>query len=902
LSISKEGFSRYKCRKCGARFWSMIPRETCPDKPCSKYDFLFKEYPGVKKLDLDEARNSFIEYFKSKGHGYIEPYPVLARWRNDLYLTIASIIVFQPMVTEGLIEPPYNPLVIVQPSIRLEDIDNVGLTFGRHLTSFEMGGHHAFNRRNKYVYWIDETIMYAYEYFTKVIGIKPEDLVFKESWWEGGGNAGPALEVLVDGLELATLVFMKYKIVNGKYIDNPVLVVDTGYGIERIAWFTQRKPTSYHVIFGDLINEYKSILGVEEPPYNVLKKIAYILSDQEIMNIDHLVELINKVGYGEYSRETIASINTYTLLDHGRTLLLMLSDGIVPSNTGEGYLARLVLRRMLRTLLRLNIDVSRLEDIVLELLFKQAMYWKNKYIYDKFHKHLNYINEVISLETRKFIDNITRGVDIVDKIIRRKKKIDVNDLIEIYDSRGIPPEIIVERASKYGLEIKMPSDFYAKIAELHGGSRALVKEKEYGLPREIVEWARSFDFTKPIFHKKPYASRYVARVVGIKDRYVVFDKTIFYPKAGGQDDDKGYIIYGDKKYDVVNVYKVGDVVVHELNIKPDLSVGDEVEQYINWIRRYRLMRHHTATHILLGVLRKVLGDHVWQAGVEKTVDKARLDITHYKPLSRDELLEIEREANRIIDEHLDVKFHYLDKFDAEKRFGLRIYQGGAIYSPILRIVEIPGVDVEACFGTHVYNTSEVGGIKILKAEKIQDGVIRLEFSVATKLPEYLSSMIDEKERALKILGMPHGDLVSIARRIKDMLDKNRDIILSYRNEFKNLLLERVEREKEKLCNTWFIVIEKKIDDQQLYKSILEELALKKKYITVLYGKDYLEIAIDPNKAKESNIDLRIVVNELKNRIEGAQGGGKRDHIIIKIYEPRKTIDMIKKLLKNSCKE
>ncbi|MET1160607.1 MAG: alanine--tRNA ligase [Thermoprotei archaeon] len=882
FTLSDRGYGKYKCSKCGLWFWSRVERGVCPDRPCSKYDFLYKEYKTVKKLELDEARKEFIDFFVSKGHGYMDPYPVLARWRNDLYLTIASIVVFQPMVTNGLIEPPHNPLVIVQPSIRLEDIDNVGFTFGRHLTSFEMGGHHAFNYKDKRVYWIKETVEYAIEFFTRRIGIPEDDIVLKESWWEGGGNAGPAFEVLVDGMELATLVFMKYRVVNGKYEPNPVLVVDTGYGIERIAWFTQKTPTAYHAIFKDLVKKYNNVFGVEELEHDVLRKIAYLLSDVDIQGVGDLEKKLSEHGLREYLEELVKSIRVYTVLDHVKTLLLMLSNGIVPSNSGEGYLARLVLRRLLRTMLNLGVEIHKLEDVLLQLIDMQIQYWKGRYVYDSFHKHRDYIVEVSSIETRKFIDNITRGISVVDRYIRKKKtSITVDDLIKLYDAHGIPPEIVAERARKYGIEVNVPPDFYARVASLHGSSGSLVKEKEYEVSSDVVAWASKLPGTKTLFHKSPYQKTAKATVVGVYDKYVVFDQTIFYPRAGGQDNDTGYIITGDTRYRVVNVYKIGDVIVHELDQKPRLNPGSEVVLSIDWTRRYRLMRHHTATHILLGVARKILGDHVWQAGVEKTVEKARLDITHYKPLTEEEIEAIEREANRIVDEHLNVEFHYLNKFDAEKKYGIKIYQGGAIYSPILRIVEIPGIDAEACFGTHVYNTAEVGGIKILRTEKIQDGVIRIEFTVATRLAEYLSDLLSKEKEALKLLG-GSGDLVVTATRVKNRLEELEKLLSSYRKALRDLIIEKATKDSTDICGVNTIILETIIDDEQLYKSVVEEFSLKRRYLVVLLTDKYVELAVDPSIARDKSIDLRKAVKIMQNFVPEVKGGGKPDHVFIRV--------------------
>ncbi len=893
--FTEYGYSRYKCVKCGEYFWSKIPRKVCPDRPCSKYEFLMKEYPSIPRISLDEARSKFINYFTRNNHGYMDPYPVLARWRNDLYLTIASIIVFQPAVTEGIVDPPYNPLVIVQPSIRLEDIDNVGLTFGRHLTSFEMGGHHAFNKEDQWIYWVNETLKYSYEFFTKEIGIPPEDLVFKESWWEGGGNAGPAFEVVVDGMELATLVFMKYKVIGDKRELNPVRVVDTGYGIERIAWFTRRDPTSFHTIYGELVDEFKNILSVEEPPYNVLEKIVYELSDQEINGLEYLEKILLEKGYSEYFGELVRSLYLYTLLDHTKTISLMLSDGIVPSNVGEGYLARLVIRRALKTLILLGFDASRLEEVFIELLSRQAKYWKNKYVYDKFSKHIDYIIDVSRHETRRFIDAVERGIRIVEKRLRKKKDLTINDLVEIYDSYGIPPEIVAEKAGKYGINIRVPPDFYSMIAEKHGGSRKLVKEKEHLVSESIVEWAKEYPPTRRLFHEDPYMRSFNAKILGVKDNYVILDQTLFYPKAGGQDHDTGYIVVDGERYYVKASYKAGDVIVHELDRKiEDRYVGAQINGLIDWRRRYRLMRHHTATHIVLGAARKVLGDHVWQAGAEKTLEKARLDITHYKLPSRDEIKKIEEEANRIIDEHIDLKFHYLPKFEAEKRYGLRIYQGGAVLSPILRIVEIPGWDAEACFGTHVYNTSEIGGIKIVNVEKIQDGVVRLEYIASTKLPEYIDKLSTEIEEALKIIGLEHGSIIEAVKRVKKKNDEYRELISQYRRILKKTIIDNALSKKRVLCGIPVATIIEEVNDKTLYREILEELSLKQKNLVVLISDKLLELAIDPGLAKSKGIDLRKIVHRLKQL--GGRGGGKPDHVTIRIDKPVKYLELIMKII------
>ena len=875
--LRRYGYEKYNCGRCEGVMWSTRPRDTCPDRPCSKYDFLYKDYKGLKPLTLKETRRRFIEFLAKRGHGVVDPYPVLAKWRDDLYLTIASIIVFQPHVTDGLVDPPHNPLVIVQPSVRLTDIDNVGLTFGRHMTSFEMGGMHAFNKPGRWVYWVEGVLDNTIDFFTKEVGLGLDDMVFKESWWEGGGNAGPAPEVLVDGLEVATLVFMKYKNVGGKLVENPVLVVDCGYGIERIAWLMQRTPTGFHAVYGNLVDVFKKILGVDEPPHDVLKKIVYETSDKEISSLRQLLEEASRLGFGDYVRDLEKSIYMYSILDHTRTLALMLADGIVPSNTGEGYLARLVARRLVRNTLLTGVELSRVRDIVLELLDAQISYWDGDYIFGKLKARRDYIVEVAQLEVGKFVNTLVESESLVKKLLSRKRALSLEDLISIYDSYGVPPEVVAEKARGLGVSVGVPGDFYSIVASRHTAPPRLAKqvEKQEG----VEDWVGSFPETAPVFHLDPYQTRVDARVLGVRGRLVILDRTVIYPRSGGQDHDTGFIKAGGNVYRVVEAYKTGgNVVVHVLDREPDLKPGDLVEVEVDWGRRYRLMRHHTATHIVLAAARRVLGDHVWQAGAEKTVEKARLDITHYKPITREEVEAIENEANRIIDSRLELNVYKLGRFEAESKYGIRLYQGGPVYSSVVRVVEIPGVDAQACFGTHVKNTAEVGAIKILSVDRIQEGVVRLEFVAATRLPEVVRSMLEEEEKALKVLG---GDkIVAAAERVAGELKAKSALLGKYRSILKDMLLEKSVVESR--CGFKYYMVNIPVEDEQLKKEIVEEAALKRKMMVVAVVNSIIEAAVDPSLVREGKINLTKLVEELKAY---GKGGGKPDHIVVKLNKP-----------------
>ena len=242
LSLSffhDSGFTRQTCAKCNCFFWSTVERELCGDAPCVEYSFIGKPLFS-KAMSLDEARESFLNFFDIHNHTRVERAPVVARWRNDIYLSIASIAVFQPHVTSGSSKPPENPLAISQPCIRLNDLESVGRS-GRHLTTFEMMAHHAFNTEGEKIYWQNRTVELCHEFYTS-LGLKGSKITYKENPWVGGGNGGEALEVLAGGLELATLVFMdleedpegEIELKGIKFKRMPRSIVDTGYGLSLI--------------------------------------------------------------------------------------------------------------------------------------------------------------------------------------------------------------------------------------------------------------------------------------------------------------------------------------------------------------------------------------------------------------------------------------------------------------------------------------------------------------------------------------------------------------------------------------------------------------------------------------------------------------------------------------------
>jgi len=905
--FKERGYERRKCPKCGAYFWSLKERDDCGDAPCADYEFLINpsKYRSTP-LTVAESQDKFLNFFRRLGHEVIKPYPVVARWRDDLYLTIASIVVFQPHVTSGIVPPPANPLVIAQPCIRLEDLDSVGYTFGRHLTSFIMGGHHAFNYPNKKVYFTDETVEYARDFFVKELGIPEDELVFKESWWEGGGNAGPCFEVAVGGLELATLVFMMYRSVDGEYEEMPLKVVDTGYGIERIAWFTQKTPTAFHAIYGDLVKSFHKVLSLGEAPDELLRTAVKYVGRLNPRDPEKYVLLKERVAselgldVREVDELLDREVKVLALLDLTRTAALMLADGVVPSNTGEGYLARLVLRRLFRLMALLGgLDYGK----VAKLFELEAGYWRG--LFPQIRGHMGYILDVVDVELSRFKEILRKAPAVIRRFAKKAGRIGVDELITLYDSHGIPPDVVAEEAERLlGLRINIPPNFYELVASKH--SRAPIKGRKgkAKLPDEVIRAVKLSNIpeTEAIFHKDPYAREFDATVKLAVGRYVVLDRTCFYPEGGGQACDTGVLVFEDGvERRVVNVQKVGKVVVHELDSEvPGDVVGERVHGRIDWLRRYSLMRHHTATHIILGSARRVLGDHVWQAGAEKRVEGARLDITHYKPLTLEEIRRIEDTANRVVDEGIEVKARYMGKYEAEGRYGFRLYEGGVILEPVIRVVSIDEFDAEACFGTHVLNTREVGAVKIVRAERIADGVVRLEFVAGSRVSDYARRLEERLNEVSKILG---GEALQRARALTEELKKVRDRLKLFKQAYREAVLSELKRSERRVNGVRVFTHVMRIPDTEVARWVLQKLSSENPdavALIVIPGSKRLTVEISAG----SKVAEVVPANELARRAAkalGGKGGGKATHATL-VTDPSVGSDALVNFILNEVRK
>jgi alanyl-tRNA synthetase len=778
-----QGLTRRICKSCGSAFWTRdSSREICGDAPCEPYNFIGN--PVFNTHTLDSMREAYLSFFEKHGHTRVERYPVVARWRDDIYLTIASIADFQPFVTGGIVPPPANPLTISQPCIRLNDLDSVGRS-GRHLTTFEMMAHHAFNTPLEEIYWKDRTVELC-DQFIASIGGDITKVTYKEHPWIGGGNAGPSVEVLIGGLEIATLVFMSlgrqktsapgYDLNGEMYYPMKLRIVDTGYGLERLVWASKGSPTIYDAVFPEMVSKVMSAAGLSHMLDNkeFTKILALSAKFAGLMDISgtNLFQLRKKVASAiDISPEKLDKMITpiekvYAVVDHTRCLAYMLGDCIVPSNVREGYLARLVIRRTLRMMNEL-----RIQEPLADLVEQQTRIIGMK----TFEQDISIVREIIDRETERYATTLERGTRIVQKIAKsykaKSQRIPLSEIITLYDSHGIQPEMVKDIASKEGAVIDLPDNFYSMVADMHSESKNEAVEDKTSKYSERVD---GLPPTKKLYYEQSSDIEFEAVVLDFFDGYAVTDQTLFYPDGGGQPADTGTLVSSDSMVRVDGVVKIGEVILHHIT-GGVLRRGERVKGMVDEERRWSLMRHHTATHILLHAAKDVLGVHIHQAGAQKGSESSRIDLRHFKHITPDELRKIETEANRMIMASQRVEISVEDRIKAEQKYGFSLYQGGIPPGREIRVVKVAG-DIEACGGTHCRNTGEVGVIKIIRVEHIQDGIERIEFAAGLAAIFYMQHLEHIVASSSEVLSVQPDNLPSgVLRFFREWKDQKKDI-------------------------------------------------------------------------------------------------------------------------------
>lgn len=892
--FEQEGFTRKECDSCGAYFWTRDDeREICGEPPCEQYEFIGNS--GFdESYSLESMREEFLSFFEERDHERIDPYPVAAnRWRDDVLLTQASIYDFQPLVTSGQAPPPANPLCISQPSIRMEDIQNVGKT-GRHTMAFEMMAHHAFNTREDAegyayhgeVYWKDQTVQYCDEFFESM-GADPEEITYIEDPWVGGGNAGPAIEVIYRGVELATLVFMsmeqdpegEYEMKDGnRYSKMDTYAVDTGYGLERWTWVSQGTPTVYEAVYPEMIEFLKENAGIDltDEEEGIVHRAATLAGNLDIEEAEDMEEA--RAGIAEELGVEVERLSAlmepletiYAIADHSRTLAYMLGDGIVPSNVDSGYLVRMVLRRTKRLVDTVGVDAP-LDELV-----------------DMQAKRLGYTNrdtirDMVRTELEKYSETLERGGrrvrQLADEYAERGEQIDTEQLIELYDSHGLQPDMVAEIAEEHGTTVDIPDDFFSLVAARHSETDEEDKEKETqeqeqdSERRKIDEQLGELPSTEQLYYDDQDRMEFEAIVLDVIERDegydVVLDQTMFYPEGGGQPADRGSISTDDSTVDVRDVQQRDGVILHRTTEDP--GKGEFIRGQIDTERRQRLMAHHTATHIIGHATRQVLGDHIRQAGAQKGTDSSRLDVTHYERISQDERQRIERIANRIVRDNTPVVQEWPDRNVAEEQYGFDIYQGGIPPGTDIRLIHVDD-DVQACAGTHVSRTGNIGCIKISSTERIQDGIERIVFSAGDAAIETTQQTEDALATAGSVLDVSPLDVPETAERFfEEWKDRGKQI---------DSLKEQLAEIRAQADSNETIAIDGDGDEDAVVQRLDADEEELRATATAIVEDDTLAVLASGGESAQFvvavpdsvSVNAGEVVSELASRVGGGGGG------------------------------
>ncbi len=752
--LEERGFRRKRCA-CGTWFWTVNEEQDhCGDASCAGGFTLFEDNPCKKEMDYLTVWKEFAKMFEKKGYAVVPRYPVVARWNPTMDFTIASIAAFQPYVVSGEVEAPAKRLVIPQFCLRFGDVDNVGVTMS-HMTGFVMIGQHMFLPKAEW----DQAKAFSdiVDWLTDGLGLPYEEITFHEDAWAGGGNFGPCMEYFSRGVELGNQVYMMFEQDDDEkagYKELKLKVLDMGMGHERNAWFSQGKGTIYDATFPTVVKRLKELTAVRYDEELMEKYVPYaaFLNLDEVEDINEAwARVAKEVGVpAEELRSKIGPMTAlYSIAEHARSLLFALTDGGLPSNVGGGYNLRVVFRRA-----QAFIEQNGWEG---KVRMGDVAQWHAEYLKPLFPEllaDLKDVRKILEVEEKKYYENKRKSAQVLENEFKREKEFDADRLVRLYDVFGIAPETVKRYLKEKGLALTVPDNFYVLVADRHEqGEQKTQTRRETklpldGVPKTEILYYDSYDYVD-----------FEAPVIKVlDDDKVVLERTAFYPTSGGQEHDKGML----DGIEVKDVIKQEGIIIHALTKPVDWKPGAIVKGKIDLERRQQLAQHHTATHIINGAARRVLGNHVWQAGAAKTEEKGRIDITHYDILSDEELKKIEDEANRIVQMNIPLKKDVEPKNIAEAAHGFRLYQGGAVPGKEIRVVEIPGFDVEACGGTHLNLTGEAGTIRILRSTKVQDGIIRIEFTAGKAAQKTTQEKGKELEEIKKFLDVDDERLVPAA--------------------------------------------------------------------------------------------------------------------------------------------
>ena len=736
-------------------------------------------------MNSNEIREEFLKFFEQNNHK-IMPSASLIPIDETLLFTAAGMVPFKDYFL-GNNKPPHTNLVSSQKCIRTVDIDIIGDT-DRHLTFFEMLGNFSIGE-----YFKEQAIKHAYEFITKNLGINPDDLWFtvykddeesfniwkdvigvpeeriqrgdKDNFWQMNipGPCGPCSEIFIDRgpdygeeggpigggedrfIEIWNLVFMEsiqdepYNVVG----ELPAKNIDTGMGLERIAMVLQDKESPFE------IDTFESI-------YEQLKP--------KIKNPNKKYERI--------------------ILDHMKASTFMISDGVVPTNEGRGYILRRLIRRAIRAYYGLTNEIDSIEFLISPIV---EIY---KDHYPDLYKNIDKIKKLYTTEENLFHKTLEKGTVEINRLIQDKEKFDEEKAFYLFETFGFPYELTKEIAFENNIQLN--DDKYMKKFKDHQAKSSAFKKE--------VSNISEFDVDCNVFtgYENTNTISEVTLVLNENGTTTIFtEATPFYYEAGGQISDQGSIIFEDKEYTVADVVQSSSGATG-LVINEDIEIqsGEKIESKVNESFRRSVSKSHTSAHIVHSSLRNILGDHVAQAGSYVAPGRFRFDFSHSEKVTQEELNEIFTLSNKNVFSDLKVDTKIMNIDEAKKEGALAFF--GDKYDDDVRVVNIGNFSKELCGGTHVSNSNEIGLIVLLNESSIGSNLRRVEmlsgfeaydfmtnaYNSYKSVSNLLNTNIENVPTKLESLFNSYEELKSQVDQFKQI--RNNEMVDQISNKFENV--------------------------------------------------------------------------------------------------------------------
>lgn len=858
-------------------------------------------------MKASEIRKAFLEFFQQKNHAIVKSSPLIPHDDPTLLFTNAGMVQFKRCFL-GEDHRPYSRATTSQKCMRAggkhNDLENVGRT-ARHHTFFEMLGNFSFGD-----YFKEDAVEFAWAFLTEKMGL-PKDKLYatihegdvqmhlgpdeearkywakylpderiltfptKDNFWAMGdtGPCGPCSEILIDQgegtgcgaedcrpgcdcdryLELWNLVFMQFnRKEDGTLEALPKPSIDTGMGLERIAAVIQKVPSNYDT---DLFTP-------------MMSRIAEL------------------TGY-HYGNDSEKDVSVKVIADHSRAAAFLIGDGILPSNEGRGYVLRRVIRRALRHGRFLGLEQPFLHDTAVSVM--QSM----QDAYPELLESRNYITRVIQAEEDRFNETLDYGLRLLQSEIRRLKE---------EKSSTIPGELIFKLYDTYGFPIDIVTDMARGLsfdADEAGFERLMEKQREQSRlhwkgsgEREISEAYHQLSAngvsTEFLGYETLEAESPVVAIVregeNLKEAEagtaveIITEQTPFYGEAGGQVGDRGEITTGSGKVSISDTLRLpGNLLVHVGKVAEGLvRVGDVARLRVDPLLRSDTELHHTATHILHAVLRKVLGDHVKQAGSLVGPDRLRFDFTHFSALSNEELRQIEQLVNEEIRRNDDLQVRVMDLEEALKTGAMALFEEK--YGDRVRMVEIPGFSRELCGGTHTHRTGNIGVFVILQETGIAAGVRRIEALAGRQALKYLESQQGILRQAA---GLLKSNPAEIAERVEKLITYQKQLEKELESLKASLTSQRSSdllAEAEELKGIKVLVTQVEADNPKVLREINDRFKESVASGVVVLGaahdgKVFLLVGVSSDLTKR--VQAGSLIKEIATVVGGA-GGGRPD--------------------------